>query len=242
MVNLKIGVVSDKVPNASLGVSSPPAIYKDLVITGSSPGEFPALGASGDVRAFSIHPGKLVWTVATIPRPGEQNHEVWQGNEWVDRSGVNSWGFTTVDEKRGMLFVPVGTPNTDFWGGDRKGSNLYGSSLLALDAATGKFKWYCQTRHHDNWDYDLAAAPILITVKRNGKEIPAVAQITKQAYLFIFDRMTGKPLFDVNEVPVENENPTPGDENWPTQPIPVKPPPLARTSFKPEEIATDTPD
>ena len=242
IVNLKIGMVSDKYPNARLGVTSPPAIYKDLVITGSNTGEAPAFGASGDVRAWDMNTGKLVWRVHTIPQPGEPNHEAWHGNEWVDRSGVNSWGFTTIDEKRGLLFVPVGTPNTDFWGGDRKGSNLYGSSLLALDAATGKIKWYFQTTHHDNWDYDLTAAPILITVKRNGKEIPAVAQITKQAYLFVFDRMTGAPLFDVKEVPVENENPTPGDENWPTQPIPVKPPPLARTSFQPDEIATVTPE
>ncbi len=242
ILNLKPGVVSEKVPNARLGVSSPPAIYKDLVIVGSNTGEAPARGAKGDVRAFDVHTGKLVWTVHTVPQPGEPNHEAWQGDEWVDRSGVNSWGFTTVDEKRGLLFVPIGTPNTDFWGGDRKGSNLYGSSLLAIDAATGKIKWYFQTTHHDNWDYDLTAAPILCTVKRDGKEIPAVAQITKQAYLFIFDRLTGTPLYEVKETPVANDNPTPGDENWPTQPIPVKPPALARTSFAPEEIATVTPE
>jgi quinoprotein glucose dehydrogenase len=241
LINLKIGV-TDKYPNAHLGLTSPPAFYHDFVITGSSPGETPAFGASGDIRAWDMHTGKLAWTFHTIPRPGELNHGDWKDDEWAGRSGVNSWGFTTVDVERSLIFVPIGTPNNDFWGGDRKGSNLYGATLVALDAATGKLKWYFQTTHHDNWDYDLASAPLLIDVKRNGKSIPAVAQITKQGYLFIFDRLTGKPLYDVKEVPVPDNNPTPGDQNWPTQPIPVKPPPLARTSFKPEEIATVTPE
>jgi glucose dehydrogenase len=241
LVNLKAGV-TDKFPKARLSLTSPPSIYKNLVITGSSPGEMPALGAAGDIRAWDMRTGKLIWTFHTIPRPGEPNHEVWQGDEWVGRSGVNSWGFITVDAKRGMVFVPIGTPNTDFYGGDRKGSNLYGSSLVALDAATGKMKWYFQTTHHDNWDYDLASAPMLITTTQNGKKIPAVAQLTKQGYLFIFNRLTGKPIFDVKEVPVASDNPVPGDEYSPTQPIPVKPPPLARTSFAPNEIATLTPE
>jgi glucose dehydrogenase len=241
LVNLKTGV-TDHFPNARVSMSSPPTIYRDLVITGSSTGEMPARAANGDVRAWDIHTGKLVWTFHTIPRPSELNHDVWQEGEWEDRSGANSWGFTTVDVERGLLFIPIGTPNTDFYGGDRKGSNLYGSTLVALDAATGKLKWYFQTTHHDNWDYDLTAAPALITVNRNGKKIPAVAQSTKQGYLFLFDRLTGKPIYDVQEVPVANDNALPGDSNWPTQPIPVKPPPLARTTFKPEEIATVTPE
>ena len=129
------------------------------MITGSSPGEEPAFGAAGDIRAWDMRSGKLVWTFHTLPRPGEPNHEVWQDGQWESRAGVNSWSFITVDVKRGMAFVPIGTPNTDFYGGDRKGSNLYGSTLVALDAATGKLKWYFQTTHHDNWDYDLASAP-----------------------------------------------------------------------------------
>jgi len=186
--------------------------------------------------------GKVVWTFHTLPRPGEPNHDVWKDGQWENRAGVNSWGFTTVDMQRGLVFVPIGTPNTDFYGGDREGSNLYGTSLVALDANTGKLKWYFQTVHHDNWDYDNNAAPILITVKRNGKNIAAVAQITKNGLLFIFDRETGKPLYDVKEVPVKNDNAAPGDSNWPTQPMPVKPPPLARNSFSPSEIATVTPE
>ena len=241
LVNLRIGV-TEKFPKARYAITSPPSFYKSLVITGSSPGEEPAFGASGDIRAWDMRTGKLIWTFHTLPRPGEPNHEVWQDGQWENRAGVNSWSFITVDVKRGMAFAPIGTPNTDFYGGDRKGSNLYGSTLVALDAATGKLKWYFQTTHHDNWDYDLASAPILITTRQNGKNIPAVAQVTKQGYLFIFDRLTGKPVFDVNEVPVANDNANPGDENWPTQPVPVKPPPLARNTFTPDEIATVTPE
>jgi glucose dehydrogenase len=243
LVNLRPGV-ADKFPNSFYGLSSPPTVYKDLIITGSHVQEAPSLGPSGDVRAWDIRTGKLVWTFHTIPRPGEPNHDVWEGDQWVDRSGANAWGFITADAERGTLFVPVGTPTTDFYGADRKGSNLYGSSLLALDAATGKLKWYYQTTHHDNWDYDLEAPPLLLNIKQNGKQIPAVAQITKQGLLFILNRTTGKPIFGVEERPVASDNPFPGggDEPWPTQPFPVKPPPLARNSFNPGEIATVTPE
>ena len=126
--------------------------------------------------------------------------------------GANAWGFITVDEARGIAYVPTGTPATDFYGGDRLGSNLYGSSLLALDAATGKLKWFFQTTHHDNWDYDLNSPPTLIDVKRNGRTIPAVAVYTKQGLLFVFDRVTGTPVFGVEERPVVSDNPLPGDE------------------------------
>ena len=241
MVNLKEGV-ADKYPNQQYGMTSPPALYKDLLITGSNTGERPSFGASGDIRAWDVKTGKMVWRFHTIPQPGEPNHEVWHDEEWVDRTGANSWGFTTVDVERGMIFVPIGTPNVDFYGGNRKGSNLYGSSLVALDAGTGKVKWYFQTTHHDNWDYDLTAPPALITVKRNGKAIPAVAQTSKQGLLFLFDRLTGKPIYGIEERPVVSDNTIPGDEPWPTQPFPLKPPPLARNSFKPDEIATVTPE
>jgi quinoprotein glucose dehydrogenase len=240
-INLKNGI-SDNFPQGRYGVSSPPAIYKNLIFTGAQLQEQPAKGPTGDVRAWDIRTGKLVWTFHTVPRPGEPNHDAWQEDEWVDRSGANVWGFMTVDVDRGMLFVPLGTPSPDFYGGDRKGSNLYGSSLVALEAATGKLKWYFQTTHHDNWDYDLTAAPALIDVTRDGKKIPAVAQWTKQGLLFIFNRVTGEPIHKIEERKVEVDNPTPGDENWPTQPFPVKPPPLARMTFKPEDVATVTPE
>ncbi|HVW86401.1 MAG TPA: PQQ-binding-like beta-propeller repeat protein [Bryobacteraceae bacterium] len=151
LVNLRQGDVTAKYPKARLGMSSPPTIYRGLAITGSSTGEMPQRAASGDVRAWDMRTGKLVWTFHTVPRPGEPNHEAWREGEWENRSGVNSWGLSTLDTERGLLFLPVGTPNNDFYGGDRKGSNLYGSSLVALDAATGKLRWYFQTTHHDNW-------------------------------------------------------------------------------------------
>jgi quinoprotein glucose dehydrogenase len=240
-VNLRIGV-ADHFPRGRYGMSSPPAIYKDLVFTGAQLQEEPAKGPSGDVRAWDIRTGKLVWTFHTIPRPGEANHEAWKEDQWEDRSGANVWGFMTVDVERGMLFVPLGTPTPDFYGGDRQGSNLYGSSLVALDAATGKLKWFFQTTHHDNWDYDVTSPPALIEVTQNGKKIPAVSQFTKQGLLFIFNRVTGEPIFKVEERKVLNDNPNPGDENWPTQPFPVKPPPLARMTFDLSEAAKVTPE
>jgi len=240
-VNLRQGV-GDKFPRGHYGMSSPAAVYKNLIFTGAQLQEQPASGPSGDIRAWDIHSGKVVWTFHTVPRPGEANHEVWEEDQWQDRSGANAWGFMTVDVEHGILFVPLGTPTPDFFGGSRKGSNLYGSSLVALDAATGKVKWYFQTTHHDNWDYDVTAAPCLITIRQNGKQIPAVAQWTKQGILFFFNRLTGEPIYKIEERPVKSDNAIPGDQNWATQPFPVKPPPLARMTFQPDEIAKVTPE
>ena len=241
MVDLKVGqVVSPDYPTWE--VRSPPTIYKNYVIPGCFPGEQPSFGAHADVRAFDLRTGKLVWTFHTVPRPGEPNHDTWKDDQWKDRAGVNNWGFMSVDVKRGMLFVPLGSANKDFYGGDRQGPDLYGNSIVALDANTGKLKWYFQTVHHDNWDYDDSSAPILITVKHDGKEIPAVAQTDKDGLMYILNRETGKPIYGVKEVPIKNDNPTPGDSEWPTQPVPLKPPPLARMTFSPDEIATVTPE
>jgi glucose dehydrogenase len=240
LVNMREGV-ADNYPNRNYGMSSPPVIYKDLVICGSQVQETPSLGPSGDVRAWNVRSGKLAWVFHTVPRPGEPGHETWEGDSWKERSGTNVWGFMTVDVQRGMVFLPIGEPTTDFYGGDRKGANLYGSSLVALDAETGKIKWYFQTTHHDIFDYDLTAAPALIEIYRGGKKIPVVAQATKQGLLFLLDRVTGKPIYGVEERPVPVSD-QPGDASWPTQPFPIKPLPIARTSFTPAEIARVTPE
>jgi quinoprotein glucose dehydrogenase len=241
ILNLRRGVI-EKFPGAPYGLSSPPAIYKNLVITGSATQEAPALGSPGDVRAWDLHTGKLVWTFHTIPRPGEPNSDTWEGDSWKDRSGANVWGSMTVDEQRGLVYLPLGCVTLDHEGADRPGLNLYGSTLVALDAATGKLKWYFQTTHHDLWDYDLTAPPALIDITVKGKKIPAVAEITKQALLFVLDRTTGKPVYGVEERPVPQDGFIEGEKPWPTQPFPVKPPPMARMGFTPAEIAKITPE
>ena len=175
-----------------MGLSSSPVIFKNLVITGSHVQEQPGLGPAGDVRAWNARTGQLAWTFHTVPRPGEPGHETWEGESWKDRSGANVWGHMTVDVERGLVFLPLGCATYDYYGGDRKGANLYGSTLVALDAETGKLKWHFQTTHHDVWDYDLESAPVLIEVVRNGRTTAAVAQMTKQGLLFILDRTTGR--------------------------------------------------
>jgi glucose dehydrogenase len=240
VVNLKDGVLNGY-PDAFYDLSSPPVIYKGLVITGAHVQESPSLGAAGDTRAWNIHSGKLVWQFHSVPQPGETGHETWQGDSWKGRSGTNVWGMMTVDAERGIVYMPFGQSTYDYYGGDRKGANLFGNSIVALDANTGKLKWYFQTIHHDIWDYDLSAPPILFDVIQKGKRIPAVAEIGKTGLLYILDRRDGRPIYGVEERPVPTSE-VPGEESWPTQPFPLKPPALARNSFKPEELATVTPE
>lgn len=239
-VNLREDV--EERPSRQLyAVTSPPAIYRDLVITGAEVPEYPSIGPSGMVRAFDVRTGKLAWTFHTIPQSGEAGHETWQGDDWKNRTGANVWSVMSVDTERGMVFLPIGSPSYDFYGGDRPGQNLFGNSLVALDAATGKLIWYYQTVHHDIWDYDLPAQPVLITVKRSGEEVPAVAQVTKMGFIFILDRVTGKPLFPVEERPVPPSS-VPGETAWATQPVPVKPPPLVRQFSSAADISTIAPE
>ncbi len=226
VVNLRAGV-ADKWPNAIYAITSPPAIFKDLVIVGSLVPESPSHGPSGMVRAFDARTGRQVWEFHTVPRPGEAGNETWEGDSWKDRTGANAWGPISVDARRGMVFLPLGSPAYDFYGADRKGRNLFGNSLVALKAETGKLLWHFQTVHHDIWDYDLPAQPVLAMVRRDGREIPAVAQVTKMGFVFVLDRLTGKPLFPVEERPVLQST-IPGEATWPTQPFPLKPPPLSR--------------
>jgi len=228
-------------PSWGARVTSPPAVFHDLVIIGWGLPEYPAQGPSGDVRAFDVRTGKLVWTFHTVPHPGEPGNETWAGDSWKDRMGANVWSMMSLDEKRGLVFLPIGSATYDFYGGDRKGQNLFANSLVALNASTGKLVWYYQMVHHDLWDYDLPAQPLLITVRQNGRAVEAVVQITKMGFVFVLDRATGKPLFPVEERPVPQSN-VPGEATWPTQPIPLKPPALARQSMKREEISRVTPE
>ena len=212
---------------------TPPVVYKDILITGGSNTENePSVGLYGDIRGWDARTGRLLWTFHTVPRAGEPGVETWEGESWKDRSGTNAWSYMTLDVERGLLFAPTGSPTSDFYGADRKGRNLYGNSLVALDAATGRLKWFQQLVHHDLWDWDLPAAPILIDVTRGGRTIPAVAQITKMSTLFIFNRLTGEPLFGMEERPVPQSD-VPGEATSPTQPFPLQPPPLSRTAFDP---------
>jgi quinoprotein glucose dehydrogenase len=236
-VNLRAGV-ADNFPTAEYSVTSPPAIYEDLVITGAAVPEYPSRGPSGAVRAFDVRSGKLVWTFHTIPGPGEAGHETWQQDAWQDRTGANVWSIMSVDTERGLIFLPVGSASYDFYGADRKGMDLFANSLVAADAATGKLRWYFQMVHHDIWDYDMPAQPVLITVRREGREIPAVAQVTKMGFVFVLDRITGRPLFPVEERPVPESN-VPGEAAWPTQPFPLKPPPLVRQTFSEADSEAD---
>jgi glucose dehydrogenase len=233
-VDLKQSVRGDV--DGRFSLVSPPAIYKDIVLTGGNNNEpQPSAGLYGDIRGWDARTGKLLWSFHTVPRAGEPGVETWEGESWRNRSGTNMWAFITVDVERGLAFVPIGSPTSDYYGADRHGMNLYGNSLVALDANTGKLKWYHQLVHHDLWDFDLPAAPTLIDVTRDGKKIPAVAMITKMTTLFIFNRETGEPLFGMEERPVPRST-VPGEESWPTQPFPLKPPPLGRMTFDP---ATD---
>lgn len=241
LLDLKQGVLGD-LPDARISLQSPPTVYKNIVITGSSNGEgAPTAGAYGDIRAWDAYTGKLVWTFHTVPRPGEPGSETWPPDGWKNRSGTNAWGFLTVDSKRGILYVPLGAPTSDFYGADRQGDGIYGNSLVALDAATGKLKWYQQLVHHDLWDFDPAAPPVLFEAVRDGRTVPAVAQITKMGILFAFDRVTGKPLYGMEERPVPQST-VPGEKTAATQPFPLKPPPLSRIEFTKEEIYDLTPE
>lgn len=240
IVDLRKGFL-DEWPKSLYAVSSPPSIYRDLVIVGSALQESPGRGPSGDVRAFDVRSGKLVWTFHTVPRPGEPGHETWEGDSWKDRSGVNVWSIMSVDTERGFVFLPIGSPPYDFYGGDRKGDNLYGNSLVALDAATGKLRWHFQAVRHDIWDYDLPAQPILIDVHRDGRTVPAVVLVTKMGFVFVFHRETGEPLFPIEDRPVPQSE-VPGEATSPTQPFPLKPPQLSRASVSRDELSSVTPE
>ncbi len=221
--------------------SSPPVAYRDLIIVGGGGGEGPYPEAPGHIRGYDARTGKRRWIFHTVPKPGEFGNDTWEGNSWKTAGGTNNWAGMSVDEKRGLVFASIGSPSFDYYGGDRKGANLFGNCVLALKAETGERAWHFQTVHHDVWDYDLPAQPALITVRQRGRRIDAVAQVTKTAMLFLFDRSTGKPLFPIEERPIQKSD-VPGEELWPTQPFPVKPPPFSRQDFSEDQITDISPE
>jgi quinoprotein glucose dehydrogenase len=229
-VDLRKGLRNDSlIANYSIQNTSPAIVYNDLVIVGSSMGET-YTDMPGNIRAFDVHTGKLRWVFNTIPRPGEFGYDTWPADSYKYAAGCNAWSGFSIDRKRGMLFAATGAPGFDFHGGNRKGANLFANSVLALDAATGKYKWHFQVSHHDLWDYDLPTPPILITLKKEGKDVDAVVQLSKQGWIMVFDRETGKPIFPIDERPVEMSKMS-DEYSYPTQPFPLKPAPLARHHF-----------
>jgi len=224
----------------SVRLTSPGVIWRDLLILGGRVGE--SLPASpGYVRAYDVRSGALRWTFHTIPRPGEPGHETWPQDAWKHSGGANSWPGMTLDEKRGLVFVPTGSAASDFFGGDRLGDNLYANCLLALDAATGKLRWYYQFVRHDLLDRDLPTAPTLITLHVKGKRVDALVQTTKQGYVFVLDRDTGKPVYPVEEVPAPASD-VPGERSYPTYQRPTAPAPYARQRLAADDLTTRTPD
>ena len=232
-VDLAAGL-SREIGDAYLVATSPGAIYKDLLIQGQRVGEDEG-SAPGDVRAYDVRSGAIQWTFHTIPHPDEFGHETWPPDAWRTAGGANSWAGMSVDSARGIVYVPTGSATPDFYGGARLGANLFANSLVALDAMTGRRLWHFQTVHHDLWDRDLPTAPNLVTVTRAGARVDAAAQITKSGFVFLFDRQTGKPLFDVVERRVPPST-LAGERAWPTQPMPVKPAPFARQSITEADV------
>ncbi len=239
-VDLAEGLGRD-VQGLAIQANTPGVIYRNLIILSTRVGEGPGPAAPGHIRAYDVRTGKMMWRFNTIPQPGEPGYETWPADAWQRTGGVNVWAGMTVDEERGLVFCPIGSATFDFWGGDRLGNNLYADCLLVLDAATGRHVWHYQFTHHDLWDRDPPALPNLLTLHRDGRDIPAVAQITKSGHVWVFQRETGEPLFPVEEIAVPSSD-LAGEVTSPTQPLPLKPAPFARQLFTAEEITDRTPE
>lgn len=225
-----------EVQDLLITATSPGIIYHDLFILGSRVDEG-AAAAPGHIRAFDVRTGKMKWIFHTIPQPGEFGYETWEDPEaYKYIGGANSWSGFTLDEEKGILFAPTGSASFDFYGGKRRGQNLFANCLLALDAATGKRKWHFQFIHHDLWDWDIPAPPVLVTIEKEGKKIDAVAQTTKHGMVWLFDRESGKPVYPINEVPVDTISELVNEKVWPTQPLPTFIKPFVRQSFSSEDI------
>jgi quinoprotein glucose dehydrogenase len=233
-------LVTERPAGEYLGFSAAPTVYQDLVFLGPATNE--GYGATpGDVFAFHVPTGKLAWRFHVIPEKGEFGSDTWENGGRENCGGANPWNGFTLDEKRGVLFCATGSATGDFYGGKRLGANLFANCVLALDARTGKRLWHFQTVHHDLWDWDNASQPLLCTVRRNGKNVDAVAQLTKRGLLFLLDRVTGEPLFPVREVPALASE-IQGEKAWPTQPEPVKPAPYSLQIVTESDLSDITPE
>ncbi len=223
--------------------TSPPVIYKNLVILGNGVGDRLVYrnDPPGDIRAFDAHTGKQMWTFHTIPQPGETGNDTWQQDSWSYTGHTNAWPPMTLDAERGLVYVPLGTPSNDFFGGRRPGANLFAETIVCLDANTGVRKWHYQLVHHGLWDYDNPSPPNLVSIRVDGKAIDAVVQLTKQGYAFVFDRVTGKPVWPVEERPVPASD-VEGEHAWATQPVPAKPPAFSEQGVSLDDAFDLTPE
>ena len=224
--------------------SSPPVIYKNLVIMGSQiPDRVQSADPVGQVQAIDARTGKRAWVFSVIPQSSsEPGAETWEGESWRTHGHGNVWAPMVLDEARGLIYLPTTTPSSDYYGGNRPGANLFAESLVCLDANTGKMKWYFQAIHHGLWDWDFPAPPTLITITVDGLKIDAVAQVSKQGFTYVFDRVTGKPVWPIVERPVPTETDVPGEKTSATQPFPTRPPPFVRQGVTLEDANNLTPE
>jgi glucose dehydrogenase len=234
-VDVRIGLHRDVTNVRPLQTGNPGRIFENLIIISLPAGGAAYVSNPGDVHAYDVRTGELRWAFHSVPEKGEAGADTWPEGFLTSGGGVHNWSELSVDEQRGIAYVPFGTARFDFYGGNRHGANVFGNSLVALDARTGKRLWHFQIVHHDLWDYDLPAAPKLLTVRHDGRNVDVVAQPTKQGFLFVFDRVTGAPLWPIEERPVPQTD-VPGEQTWPTQPFPTAPPPFARQSFTEKDI------
>ncbi len=241
-VDLTLGMRRE-VDRAQYAVSSPPIICRDVVVVGSSIFDGPTQTKMppGDVRGYDVRTGKQVWNFQTIAQPGEFGNDTWEEESWKDTGNANVWTMMSADDELGYVYLPIGTPTNDWYGGHRHGNGLFGESLVCLEAATGKRVWHFQMVHHGNWDYDPPAAPILCNITVDGKPIKAVAQLSKQGFCYVFDRVTGEPVWPIIEKPVPQST-VPGEKSSPTQPFPTKPPPYERQGVTEDDIIDFTPE
>jgi quinoprotein glucose dehydrogenase len=234
VVDLRVGLDRDPA-TISQQTRTPGRVFEHLIILGSATNQEYA-SAPGDIRAFDVRTGALAWTFHTVPRTGEFGWDTWPPDAWQTVGGANNWGEQSIDAARGIVYVPTGSPKYNFYGGNRHGANLFGDSLVALDARTGRRLWHFQAIHHDIWDLDNNSAPQLTTIRKDGRVIDVVAMASKTGYLYVFNRVTGEPIWPIEERPVPQDTEVPGEALWPTQPFPTAPPPFSRQRFTADDL------